>query len=385
MFARPQSCVCLLAVAAFAAIPTPPTHAQPTAANPIDPADSIDVILYTVELPSTIIDDKSQTAASFTGSPATFNDSISRTEEGQTTQADVHAIVTTSAPTADLIGAMFGSANGVIDKWIEGATPLDIGAKGGITWSASLAGTVGYAFIGNVTPEWAGTFGGAGVSLTGGNQTFNGGGSLFFYRGTVTDFVFVDGFATTPIADGTTEFGGEWAATSSDFLAFWKLFKLPPPGSGGPNDLDKDGKVDGFDASVLQAAIHGGVFDPDFDYNNNQVIDEQDFIIFLSVTGSSFGDANFDGNVDAADLGIIDQNWEQPGLWSDGDFNWDLFVDVDDYRILLDHCQSAADGCFPRRRREQRRPGHRRRSDLDPTELRQRRSGRRLTVGRRQR
>jgi hypothetical protein len=48
------------------------------------------------------------------------------------------------------------------------------------------------------------------------------------------------------------------------------------------------------------------------------------------------GDANSDGACDVGDLGILGQNYGQPGVkaWTQGDFNLDGTVDVGDLGIL---------------------------------------------------
>jgi hypothetical protein len=55
------------------------------------------------------------------------------------------------------------------------------------------------------------------------------------------------------------------------------------------------------------------------------------------------GDANHDGNVDVADLGILASNWQQsPRTFSQGDFNEDGTVDVADLGILASNWQRSA-------------------------------------------
>jgi hypothetical protein len=57
------------------------------------------------------------------------------------------------------------------------------------------------------------------------------------------------------------------------------------------------------------------------------------------------GDANLDGQVDIADLGILAANWHQPGRnWLAGDFNGDGRVDIADLGILASNWQSGLTG-----------------------------------------
>jgi hypothetical protein len=57
------------------------------------------------------------------------------------------------------------------------------------------------------------------------------------------------------------------------------------------------------------------------------------------------GDANLDGVVNIADLGILAANWQQTGVnWFGGDFNQDLRVDIADLGILAANWQQSVDG-----------------------------------------
>ncbi len=54
------------------------------------------------------------------------------------------------------------------------------------------------------------------------------------------------------------------------------------------------------------------------------------------------GDANADGKVDIADLGILATNWQLSGTWKRGDFNFDGQIDISDLGILATNWQSSA-------------------------------------------
>jgi fibronectin-binding autotransporter adhesin len=57
------------------------------------------------------------------------------------------------------------------------------------------------------------------------------------------------------------------------------------------------------------------------------------------------GDANLDGAVNIADLGILAANWQQTGtLWSQGDFNYSGDVTIADLGILAANWQAGASG-----------------------------------------
>jgi T5SS/PEP-CTERM-associated repeat protein len=57
------------------------------------------------------------------------------------------------------------------------------------------------------------------------------------------------------------------------------------------------------------------------------------------------GDANLDGQVTIADLGILAANWQQPGkMWIEADFNGDGMVTIADLGILAAHWQMGVGG-----------------------------------------
>jgi GH25 family lysozyme M1 (1,4-beta-N-acetylmuramidase) len=86
--------------------------------------------------------------------------------------------------------------------------------------------------------------------------------------------------------------------------------------------------IDGnYTATVLEAGVK--------DADNNSMTADYDFNFFHLC-----GDANHDGRVDVADLGILAFNWQQSGkLFSDGDFNYNTTVDVGDLGYLASNWQ----------------------------------------------
>jgi autotransporter-associated beta strand protein len=54
-----------------------------------------------------------------------------------------------------------------------------------------------------------------------------------------------------------------------------------------------------------------------------------------------FGDADVDGDVDVADLGVLATNWQQASLWSGGDFDYNGSVDVNDLGLLATNWQAG--------------------------------------------
>lgn len=64
----------------------------------------------------------------------------------------------------------------------------------------------------------------------------------------------------------------------------------------------------------------------------------------LLVTLALAGDANLDGAVDVADLGILATNWQAPGVWTDADFDYSGAVDVSDLGDLASNWQAGVTG-----------------------------------------
>jgi hypothetical protein len=53
------------------------------------------------------------------------------------------------------------------------------------------------------------------------------------------------------------------------------------------------------------------------------------------------GDADFDGDVDVADLGLLASGWQQEGVWTGGDFDYSGLVDVADLGLLASNWQAG--------------------------------------------
>lgn len=81
------------------------------------------------------------------------------------------------------------------------------------------------------------------------------------------------------------------------------------------------GATDGLDPTSLQMSETAPILSATTDTRNGN--------------GYRPGDADCDGDVDLADLGILGANWRRMGAhWSDGDFNSDSRVDLSDLAIL---------------------------------------------------
>jgi hypothetical protein len=54
-----------------------------------------------------------------------------------------------------------------------------------------------------------------------------------------------------------------------------------------------------------------------------------------------YGDANLDGNVTIADLGLLATNWQSGGTWSTGDFDYSGYIDITDLGLLATNWQAG--------------------------------------------
>jgi hypothetical protein len=62
------------------------------------------------------------------------------------------------------------------------------------------------------------------------------------------------------------------------------------------------------------------------------------------ITFAYFGDADLNGQVDVADLGLLATNWQASGLWTDGDFDYSGSIDVNDLGLLATNWQAGVGG-----------------------------------------
>ncbi len=103
-----------------------------------------------------------------------------------------------------------------------------------------------------------------------------------------------------------------------------------------------DGVVDAKDIDYVRANFGSWAnlndavnIDLSADMNGDLVVNNLDVIEIVEVIlGTSFGDVNLDGVVDAADLAIAQANLGQAGGWSQGDMNGDGVVDALDIAII---------------------------------------------------
>ena len=121
----------------------------------------------------------------------------------------------------------------------------------------------------------------------------------------------------------------------------------------GYNPIGHDGVIDGADIDYVYANfgdwadLQQAVFiDLSADMNGDLVIDQDDVCtIVIDILGTSFGDVDLNGVVDASDRSIAVANLGMPGGWDQGDMNGDGMVDMADLDIidgLVDPCGATA-------------------------------------------
>ena len=116
---------------------------------------------------------------------------------------------------------------------------------------------------------------------------------------------------------------------ADNFAELRLLGDVSPLGEDGlPDDL-----VNATDIDALLGAIQNDSSDPLFDLNADTMVDGADAATLFDILGTQFGDANLDGQVNAADLAVWQTNYGSSGGWAAGDFNGNAVVDGRDFLI----------------------------------------------------
>ena len=105
-------------------------------------------------------------------------------------------------------------------------------------------------------------------------------------------------------------------------------------------DFDFDGAYTASDIDLLFAQLADGTpFDPRFDLVSDGVIDDLDVVdLVLERIGTTFGDADVNGVVDALDFGVWQANrFSVASTWSTADFNRDGVTDTSDFNLWNEH------------------------------------------------
>ena len=147
--------------------------------------------------------------------------------------------------------------------------------------------------------------------------------------------------------DGDREGQLMWASESPelwhDATEFPFVQLLPPPNDC---DFDESDVCDIDDLNALQNAL--GSNDATYDLDDSGTVDAADTNSWLTIAGNKnierpypHGDADLDGDVDAADLNALGGNWQRtdgPG-WDGGDFTGDGNANAADLNVLGNNWQ----------------------------------------------
>jgi hypothetical protein len=102
------------------------------------------------------------------------------------------------------------------------------------------------------------------------------------------------------------------------------------PVGGMPGDFNSDGTLDAADIDALTTQVLGGTNPPNFDLNNDQMVNQADRGVWVrDLRKTYFGDANLDGQFNSADFVVVFQLGEYEdatasnSTWADGDWNGD--------------------------------------------------------------
>ena len=108
-------------------------------------------------------------------------------------------------------------------------------------------------------------------------------------------------------------------------------------------DFNDDGSLDAADIDLLTGAVDGS--DLAFDITYDGKIDGADRRLWVTeLKNTYFGDADLDGDVDAADLNELAVRWRETGNlgWADGDFDGSGAIDAADLNALGTNWQSTS-------------------------------------------
>lgn len=135
----------------------------------------------------------------------------------------------------------------------------------------------------------------------------------------------------------TDEAAGDWgimdfnASNPKPAYFTFSEYNAPDP---VPGDLNADGQLNAADIHILVQNFGN----PAYDLNQNGLTNLQDLNFWITtVFGSAPGDADLNHTVDLLDLSALAANFNTPGSWEQGDFNGDGFVNLNDLSILAAH------------------------------------------------
>jgi T5SS/PEP-CTERM-associated repeat protein len=271
--------------------------------------------------------------------------------------------------TAGIIGTYGGSGTVIVtgagSRWINseavyvahaGWGTLRVEDGGHVSSTDGYLGFWGQTFVGP-DPYFDGSVGTA--TVTGAGSEWHSSGSLY-----------IGGSATAAGGTGSLTIGPGGVVTVDGDLKVWDSqdnmlrYQLAAADIDGHRRITVGGiaslagtlvveLIDGFGAlpgdefEVMSYASHSGSF--------SSIVSESDYAGLwfeaeygaeaLTVRAAAMGgDANLDGVVSIADLGILAANWQKAADWLGGDFNGDGIVNIADVGILAGNWQAGVDG-----------------------------------------
>ena len=153
------------------------------------------------------------------------------------------------------------------------------------------------------------------------------------------------------VTDLVGDLNGDYRVNGHGSMSFWPKPTFEAWLSYNDGDVNGDGNVNMSDLFALAKKLGKTNFAPS-DFNQDQSVDRNDFNQIGNhwhtyVTPQTYGDANGDGYVDQADLGVLNANWlfgtwttSHPTTVSVGDLNGDGLVDSADEAIVEAHWNS---------------------------------------------
>ncbi len=100
-------------------------------------------------------------------------------------------------------------------------------------------------------------------------------------------------------------------------------------------DFDGNGILTNADIDLLGTTASAGSNDSAFDLTDDGLVNIQDVNAFLTLAGKLNGDADFSGEVQFEDFGVMANHFGQSGRkWSEGDFDGGGDVQFPDFVIL---------------------------------------------------
>ena len=153
-----------------------------------------------------------------------------------------------------------------------------------------------------------------GTSAAGGGDSLQRSAPVFFGS-------FSSSWSAAPASPGTVDFSGNTVG-----------------------DFNGDGEVTTDDIDVLQNAVRANTDVLYYDLDGDLSVDTGDVnFLVQNVIGTFIGDAQLDGQVDAADLNQVGVNWRRTNVagWGQGDFTGDGRVDAADLNLIALNWQNG--------------------------------------------